>query len=173
MHFRALEITFCGMKTLRIYLDTSVLGGCFDVEFAVWSNGLMEDFRAGRFIPVLSDLLAAEIGRAPEPVRNLHQELLGLAQQRSMEISTEALALLASYESHSVLGPKYRADMLHIALATVADADILVSWNFKHIVRFDKIRLFNAANLEQGYKSLPIHSPREVTTHGRSTDQGG
>jgi hypothetical protein len=63
--------------------------------------------------------------------------------------------------------------MLHIALATVADADILVSWNFKHIVRFDKIRMFNAANMEQGYKALPIHSPREVTTHERSADSGG
>jgi hypothetical protein len=79
------------MKTLRIYLDTSVLGGCFDAEFDVWSNGLMEDFRAGRFIPVLSDLLAAEVSRAPERVRNLHRELLGLAQQQSIEVSTEAL----------------------------------------------------------------------------------
>jgi hypothetical protein len=57
--------------------------------------------------------------------------------------------------------------MLHIALATVADADMLVSWNFKHIVRFDKIRMFNAANLTQGYKPLAIHSPREVTTYGQ------
>lgn len=65
-----------------------------------------------------------------------------------------------------MLGPKFRSDMLHIALATVAEADLLVSWNFKHIVRFDKIRLFNAVNLEQGYKSLSIHSPREVTTYG-------
>lgn len=161
------------MKTLRIYLDTSVLGGCFDEEFATWSAGLMEDFRAGRFIPLLSDLLAAEIGRAPERVRDLHDELLGLAQQETLAVAPEALGLLAAYESHSVLGPKYRADMLHIALATVADADILVSWNFKHIVRFDKIRMFNAVNLEQGYKSLSIHSPREVTTHGRNADQGG
>jgi hypothetical protein len=53
--------------------------------------------------------------------------------------------------------------MLHIALATVANVDVLVSWNFKHIVRFDKIRLFNAANLQQGYKLLAIHSPREVS----------
>lgn len=61
--------------------------------------------------------------------------------------------------------------MLHIALATVADVDLLVSWNFKHIVRFDKIRLFNAVNLEQGYKPLAIHSPREVTTHETNPDQ--
>lgn len=160
------------MKTLRIYLDTSVLGGCFDAEFAPWSNGLMDDFRAGRFIPVLSDLLAAEIGRAPERVRDLHQELTELRQRESIGVSPEALAVLRGYEAHSVLGPKYRADMLHIALATVADADVLVSWNFKHIVRFDKIRMFNAVNLEQGYKALSIHSPREVTTHGRNADQG-
>lgn len=161
------------MKTLRIDLDTSVLGGYFDAEFALWSEGLVEDFRAGRFIPLLSDLLAAEIGRAPERVRDLHQELLGLAHRQRITVGPEALALLAAYEAHSVLGPKYRADMLHIALATVADADILVSWNFKHIVRFDKIRMFNAVNLEQGYKTLSIHSPREVTTHGRNADQSG
>ncbi len=160
------------MKTQRIYLDTSVLGGCFDAEFAVWSRGLMDDFRAGRFIPILSDLLAAEVSRAPEPVRAVHTELLGLAAERVL-VSTEALDLLAAYEAHSVLGPKYRADMLHIALATVSDADILVSWNFKHIVRFDKIRLFNAANLEQGYKQLAIHSPREVTTYEQDQHPGG
>jgi hypothetical protein len=153
------------MKTLRIYLDTSVLGGCFDPEFAPWSAGLLDDFRAGRFRPVLSDLLAVEVARAPEQVRSVYAELLGLGAEQ-VTVSAPALDLLALYEARSVLGPKYRADMLHIALATVADVDILVSWNFKHIVRFDKIRLFNAANLEQGYKALAIHSPREVTSYG-------
>ena len=56
--------------------------------------------------------------------------------------------------------------MLHIALATVAEVDVLVSWNFRHIVRLDKIRLFNALNLAQGYRSLSIYSPREVMSHG-------
>lgn len=161
------------MKTPRIYLDTSVLGGCFDPEFSAWSNGLVQDFHAGHFIPVLSDLLATEIGRAPERVQVVHRELLGMPRQQSVVISTDALKLLAAYEDHSVLGPKYRADMLHIALATVADVDLLVSWTFKHIVRFDKIRLFNAANIEQGYKPMVIHSPREVTTHGRDADPRG
>jgi hypothetical protein len=45
--------------------------------------------------------------------------------------------------------------------------------NFKHIVRFDKIRLFNAANMEQGYKALAIHSPREVTSHGAEANSDG
>jgi len=64
--------------------------------------------------------------------------------------------------------PEFRNDMIHIALATVANVDILVSWNFKHIVRFDKIRSFNAINLEKGYKALQIYSPREVTFYEKN-----
>lgn len=152
------------MKKLQIYVDTSVLGGCFEPEFAPWSNGLVADFRAGAFTPILSALLETELRRAPESVRAVYGELRALAGE-SVPVSDEALDLLAAYEARRVLGPKFRSDMLHIALATVADVDLLVSWNFKHIVRFDKIRLFNAVNLEQGYKPLSIHSPREVTTY--------
>jgi len=57
--------------------------------------------------------------------------------------------------------------MLHIALATIADVDVLVSWNFRHIVRLDQIRLFNAVNIEQGYKTVSIYSPREVISYGQ------
>ncbi|HEV2854389.1 MAG TPA: PIN domain protein [Thermoanaerobaculia bacterium] len=157
------------MKKPQIYVDTSVLGGCFEPEFAFWSKGLVADFHAGVFTPVLSALLETELRRAPEPVRAVYSELLGLAGG-PIPVDDEALDLLAAYEAHAVLGPRFRSDMLHIALATVADVDLLVSWNFKHIVRFDKIRLFNAVNLEQGYKALSIHSPREVTTRDRDTN---
>lgn len=158
------------MKKLRIYLDTSVIGGCFDHEFAPWSNALLEDFLEGSFIPVLSQLVAAEIRPAPEPVREKYASLLGIGGEL-VEINAEALQLATAYERHGTLPAALRNDMLHIALATVADVDVLVSWNFKHIVRLDKIRLFNAVNLELGYKSLQIYSPREVTLHGRDRDQ--
>ena len=62
--------------------------------------------------------------------------------------------------------------MLHIALATVADVDVVVSWNFRHVVRFEKIRrIFNAVNLELGYKPIQIYSPREVTSYDTDGDQ--
>lgn len=64
-----------------------------------------------------------------------------------------------------MLGPKYFNDMLHIAIATVASADALASWNFKHIVRLDKIRLFNEINVGEGYPALNIYSPREIASH--------
>jgi hypothetical protein len=44
----------------------------------------------------------------------------------------------------------------------------LVSWNFKHIVRLEKIRLFNAVNVELGHPTLSIRSPREVATYESS-----
>jgi hypothetical protein len=70
-------------------------------------------------------------------------------------------------------GGTFRNDMLHIALATVADVDVLVSWNFRNVVRLEKIRLFNTVNLERGYKPIEIYSPREVTTHDSDERQSG
>jgi len=157
------------MKPLRVYVDTSVVGGCFDAEFEPWSKGLLEDFRLGHFQPVLSEVTAAEVMRAPDPVRDVYAELLSLGAE-VLAVTPEALNLRTSYLERAVLGKRFENDMLHIALATIAEVDVLVSWNFRHIVRLDKIRLFNAINIELGYKGLTIYSPREVTIHGR--DQG-
>ena len=160
------------MKRLRVYVDTSVLGGCFDPEFATWSLGLIEDFRRGHFVPVLSEVTAAEVVAAPLRVRELHAELLAEGADLAV-VDGEVLSLSSAYEAHGILGPRFRSDMLHIASATVGQADVLVSWNFRHIVRLDKIRLFNAVNIEAGYRELAIYSPREVTVYGSGTDAGG
>ena len=125
----------------------------------------MDDFRAGRFRLVVSDVTAAEVALAPEPIQEVFSEFL-LAGE-SLLVTSDALDLLAVYEARGVLGPRFRNDMLHIAVATVAEVDVLVSWNFKHIVRLDKIQLFNGINLELGYRAVGIYSPREVATYGR------
>ena len=87
-----------------------------------------------------------------------------------IDVNDESLDLTDAYQTRGVLAPQFRNDMLHIALATVADVDVLVSWNFRHVVRLEKIRFFNAINLELGYKSIQISSPREVTTYGAERD---
>ena len=153
------------MKLQRVYLDTSVLGGCFDPEFAEWSNGLIQDLRDSLFKALLSQVIATEVQDAPERVQSLYAELLTLDPE-IVEATESALELADAYQTRKILTPNFYDDGLHIALATIAEADVLVSWNFKHIVRFDKIRLFNAVNLEYGYKPLQIYSPREVTTYG-------
>ncbi len=82
-----------------------------------------------------------------------------------IEINDDALNLAELYLERKILTAKYRDDARHIAIASISNVDVLVSWNFKHIVHYDKIRLFNAVNLEKGLKTIDIYSPREVTNY--------
>jgi hypothetical protein len=74
----------------------------------------------------------------------------------------EAVLLHDAYLAAGVVGPGSDDDAQHVANATVARADMIVSWNFKHIVHFQKIRGYNAVNLREGYALLAIHTPTEV-----------
>ncbi len=152
------------MKVLRVYVDTSVVGGCLDPEFAPWSNRLFTDFQSGVYNPVISSVVITELEPAPPGVKARLEDLLELGPE-FLEATEEAAFLAKVYADHGALPPRFRNDLLHIALATVASVDVLVSWNFKHIVRLEKIRIFNAVNLELGYRSLQIRSPREVATY--------
>ena len=69
------------------------------------------------------------------------------------------------HQKRDILTPNFFDDGMHIAIATINKIDILVSWNFKHIVHYNKIHLFNAVNFEMGYKQIDIFSPREVATY--------
>jgi len=146
-------------------LDTSVIGGCCDPEFQEWSLGLLSDFQAGTFFLFLSKLTDAEIKDAPDEVKNIYLEFRKCAN-RILELTPEAIELANIYLNHNILTQNFRNDAYHIAIATVAGSDLLVSWNFKHIVHFEKIQRFNAVNIEMGYKPILIYSPREVTTYG-------
>ena len=152
------------MKRYRIYVDTSVIGGCCDPEFEEWSQGLLSDFKSSTFFLVLSSLTGAEVEDAPAEVKEVY-ETFQECEHDFLELDAEAIELADAYLEHGILSLNYRDDARHIAMATVADVDVLVSWNFRHIVHFDKIRQFNAVNLEKGYKTISIYSPREVMTH--------
>lgn len=149
------------MRRLRIYADTSVFGGCFDDEFETESRALFDQIRSGEFILVLSITTALELREAPAEVRGV----LASLPPESVEIVSapeEIAGLRDAYIAAGVIGEVASRDAEHIAAASVADVDLVVSWNFQHIVHFDKIRGYHAVNLLQGYKPIPIHSPREV-----------
>lgn len=117
----------------RVYTDTSVLGGFEDEEFREPSQGLFEAFLTGELTLVLSELTLRELESAPEAVR----AVLRRVPQRHVEalsLTPEAEELATAYVEDGAIGARMRADALHIALATVARVDVLVSWNFKHIV---------------------------------------
>jgi predicted nucleic acid-binding protein len=149
------------MKRTKIYLDTSVIGGVFDVEFQVASKMLFEEIRAGKKIAVISDITISELGKAPTEVQGI---LRTLPESRfeSVTLTDEAVSLAELYLKNKIVTPKYREDALHIALATLSRVDVLVSWNFKHIVNLKRIQGFNAINLKEGYPLLEIRSPLEV-----------
>jgi predicted nucleic acid-binding protein len=145
----------------RIYTDTSVLGGCEDEEFREHSRRLLETFRRGELTMVVSEVTVRELEAAPERVRSV----LASVPARHIEtvaLSRESQELAAAYIDDRAIGARMRADALHIALATVARVDVLVSWNFKHIVNLKRIHAYNAVNLKRGYPLLEIRTPREV-----------
>jgi hypothetical protein len=145
----------------RIYTDTSVIGGCLDAEFEEWSVALFDDFKSGSAILVISDLTLAELEAAPQSVRDV---LLSVPAEHIelLELFAEAGSLAETYLTEGVVPPKNRVDAQHIATATLARVDVLVSWNFKHIVNLQRIHGYNAVNLKVGYPILEIRSPIEV-----------
>lgn len=149
------------MKLPRIYCDSSVIGGYFDPEFQEHSRRFIEAVRDGRIIMLLSEVVVQEILQAPENVQNLLASIPGTSIER-VPLTTEIIELRNAYITAGILGPKWVDDATHVAAATVARADAIVSWNFAHIVRLDKMKSYNQANLINGYGILTIVTPREV-----------
>ena len=146
---------------MRIYIDTSVVGGVFDDEFAEATKSFFAKADSGDFILVVSELLNIELERAPEQVRNYLDRYEG-RQIEEARTTGEALDLADLYISEKVVGATSMADCQHIAIATVHKVDVLVSWNFKHIVNLKRIRGYNSVNLRNGYPLLEIRTPLEV-----------
>lgn len=146
---------------MKVYVDTSVFGGCFDIEFEEWSNRLMEEFRLGLKIVVISDLTLRELEEASLNVRNL-VEKIPEEYREFVILNDEARKLARHYIEEGVASEEHLVDAQHIAIATVSRVDVLVSWNFGHIVNLTWIRLYNSVNLKYGYPLLEIRSPREV-----------
>lgn len=155
------------MSNYRVYADTSVFGGVFDPEFAIASQTFFDQV-GERFTLVTSALVQAELTTAPDEVRELFDRVLADAEIAT--VSEAALRLQQAYLRAEIVTPKWATDALHVALATVATCTFLVSWNFKHIVHFEKIPLYNAVNTLEGYGSIAIYSPREVIRYGENED---
>ncbi len=117
----------------RVYIDTSVLGGQFDKEFSADTIPFFEFVFTGRFFILVSDLLEAELLQAPGQVRQF-LESIPKASIEKIKLTEDAAQLADKYVNAKVVGKTSRADCQHIAMATLAYADVLISWNFKHIV---------------------------------------
>lgn len=145
----------------RIYLDTSVFGGYFEQEFKLWSIAIFDKIFKEEYQVIFSEVLDGELEKTPERVRNLALRIPDNTNEY-VSLTDNAIHLAEQYIKEGVVGKTSRADCFHIALATLNNADVLLSWNFKHIVNYKRIRGYNAVNYKLGYRILDIRTPREI-----------
>ena len=124
----------------------------------------MDAFARGDLTLVLSELALRELEPAPQAVRDV---LVGIpeAHIESVHLTPEADELARRYLAEGILTANMFADAQHIAMATVARVDALVSWNFKHVVNLPRIHRYHEVNARFGYPTIEIRSPREVVTN--------
>ena len=149
------------MKIPTLYLDTSVIGGCFDDE---WKDATLELFRQaslGLYHLATSVVTTREVMGAPPEVRQQFSSTFTESAQIH-ELTAEAESLAQAYLAASVVTPKYADDARHVAIATVHGLAVIVSWNFHHLVNLRREAGFNAVNLLQGYPPVRIISPLEL-----------
>lgn len=121
----------------------------------------MNEFIVGNKIAVISDITIDELENAPEKV----QKVISKIPDKNLyvlESDAESAQLADLYLKEGAVSEKFYEDALHIAIATINQVSVLVSWNFKHIVNLDRIRKYNAVNLKNGYSMLEIRTPREI-----------
>lgn len=145
---------------LRVYVDTSVFGGVHDDEFRAPSMRFFAAVRRRFFTLLVSEALVVEISNSPAVVQATFEA--HRAHMEALETTVAATELAEAYLAARVVPAVSRVDALHVALASIARADALVSWNFKHLVQLRRIRGFHAVNVLRGYPLIEIRSPVEV-----------
>lgn len=117
----------------------------------------------GFFLPyistvVLQEIALAETSAAAQIVREINQVI-----PTPLEPSEESEELAETYLEAGIIPHKKRDDARHVAIATVAGLEIVVSWNHRHLANERKSDLYNAVNRLAGYDQvLVIHTPFEV-----------
>ena len=157
------------MKKLRIYIDTSILGGLFDTEEPKRVNTaerLLQLISDGVYEGFVSLLTIEEILNAPEKIRDKLKVKISETGLRVLEETEESINLANAYLQDKAIPEKYRDDARHIAMGVFHELDYIVSWNYKHMVNIAVRRLVNSTNLRMGYNPIEIISPEEVTGDG-------
>jgi hypothetical protein len=146
---------------MRFNIDTSVFGGYFDKHFQEDTRKTFSQIEDWDIYVVISELTARELFEAPRRVRELTQ-LIPKGKLDIVAIDDETMRLAERYIVEGALTKKFISDAQHIAAATIARVDALISWNFWHMVNFYRVRQYNSVNLKYGYPNIDIRSPREV-----------
>jgi len=161
------------MKRLKIYLDTSTISHLHAPDRPDWENDtrkLWEAIQAGEYEVYISPVVIGEVMDCAEPKRSILLEYLGAIQHTELQKTDEVLELANQYLDAKILKEKSFDDCQHIAYACVYNCDMLVSWNFKHMVNIKTIAGVKSVNALAGYKEMPIYTPTILISGGADDD---
>ena len=157
------------MKKLKLYLDTSTISHLFasDTPHKMDDTNLLwADLIKGKYNIFISPVVISEIKKCPEPRQSLMFEKLEQIKFQILNESDEVYMLADEYIKGGVLNEKSRDDCLHIAYAVIYNCDVIVSWNFKHLVNIRTINGVRAVSSLEGYKGIDIITPTFIIQEG-------
>ena len=147
-------------KVKQVYVDSSVIGGKFNTRLAKQTKPFWDAVEKGEMIVIVSDMLEQEVidEKTPQRVKKLFDSL---QEFQTVRITTgkEANELAGRYIAENVVGESSFADCVHVALATLSNADVLVSWNLKHMV--SQSDGYKNVNRALGYPEIEILTPEK------------
>jgi predicted nucleic acid-binding protein len=150
------------MKKLKLYFDTSLIS-YLDQQDApekmAETLSFWEQVKTGKFEVYISKLVLEELERSPEPKRTLFAKRVSQIDYQIVEITDEIKLIAHKFIEADILTQKSFDDCLHIACAIVSGCDVIVSWNFKHIVNYKTHMGVKAVTALEGYKELLIYTP--------------
>ena len=127
---------------------------------------LFKEIAAGKYEAFTSTYVTDELENAPETKRD---KMMGLISEYNITVlapNDEAVKIADIYAKEGIIPLKYRADGLHIAIATVNELDMIISMNFQHIVKRKTKLATGNINILNGYRAIEIYSPMEVVENG-------
>jgi predicted nucleic acid-binding protein len=155
------------MKKLKIYIDTSVISHLQHDDAPERTKETLlfwEELKTGKYEILLSDLTLEEVTQCPQPKRKDLFDYLAEIEYEILRENEEIKALAEAYIEKGILTRRNENDCLHIAFAVISGCDVIVSWNFKHMVRLKTIQGVRVINAENGYfKILDIVQPTIMT----------
>ncbi|MCB4792830.1 MAG: PIN domain nuclease [Elusimicrobia bacterium] len=155
------------MKKLKLYLDTSILNFAIsdreNLELQIMSTkDIIGCIKRGDYEGYISDEVLKEIEQAPKDIKELLFQVVKGTGLGLLKADKDTEILAEKYIEEGLIPLKYRDDALHIAVATVNGMDIVMSWNFEHMVKLKTKKGVIAVNELMGYKTIEILTPQEV-----------
>ncbi|MCL2050191.1 MAG: PIN domain-containing protein [Lachnospiraceae bacterium] len=152
----------CETKKLKIYIDTSVVSHLDASDRPEWMADtlkLWEDMANGKYEIFTSNVAIGEIYKCSEPKRSFMLDKLKEIELSVVNAETKVEDLSQEFIKLGILKEKSLDDCMHIATALLLKCDVIVSWNFKHIVNDKTIEGVKTISKTKGFDGIKIYCP--------------